>query len=131
MKKITMLIIAAFIVITSANSQTTDKIFKAVAWVYNNEEWQVVERSYPDNMYITMEGNDITISNESNSRFITYGDSRKENTDRYESYTWDAYDENHKKCIFSITKYFKVSGYSVFALYEKDHVAVQYIITEK
>ena len=131
MKKITMLIIAAFIVITSAIAQTKDKVSKSIAWVYENGKWEVVQRNYPDNMYVVMVGNNITINTETDSRYITYGDSKKENTDSYESDSWDAYDEHSKKCKFSITKYFNTPGYCVFVIYEEEHVAVQYTIAGK
>ena len=130
MKKITMLIIAAFIVITSANAQTADKIIKAIVWVKDKGEWVVNKRTYPETMYVVMVENDIRISNASDSRYITYGNPRKENTEDYDSRTWDAYDEESKKCTFTITIYHKVSGYSIFAIYEND-IAIQYVVAEK
>ena len=90
MKKITILIIAEFIVITSANIQTMDKVNKTVFWVYDKGEWVVNKRNYLENIYVVRIENDIRISNETDSRYITYGDSRKEKTDRYESDKWDA-----------------------------------------
>ena len=125
-----MLIIAAFIVITSANAQSLDKVSMAISWSYKNGEWVVLEKNYPETMYVMIIENTITISNKSNSRYITYGDFRKEEKKDYESHTWDAYDEDSRKCTFTVTNYFDTPGYSIFIIYKED-LAVQYTIAGK
>lgn len=124
MKKLITLIIAVFM-ITFANAQTFERVTKALYYTYENDKWIAGEPIYPNNMFIIMKGNYITITNAADSKYKTYGDSKKEKTKEYESSTWDAYDEQGKACKFTMTKYVDVEGYSVFITY--DLVAIQFI----
>lgn len=131
MKKVISLTIIASLFVMTSFSQTFDKVRKALYYTYEKEQWVAGTPTYPERMFIIIKGNDIKITNQSNSRYITYGDNRKENTKDYDSDTWDAYDQDGSTCTVMITKYFDAPGYSVFIMYADKNIAIQYITEEK
>jgi len=128
MKKVSTLLIGLFMTFTSF-SQSFQKVAKAVAYSYINNEWVTDRTTYPETMYVIINGSEIKVTNKTESKYITYGYPKKENTSEYESNTWDAYDQDGDPCSFSMTRYYETEGYSIFVMYKR--VAVQYIIAGK
>jgi hypothetical protein len=110
-------------------SQSFDKVEKAIVYSYQNDNWVTEQTTYPERMFIIIEGSEIRITNKTESKFVTYGYPKKENTKDYESNTWDAYDKDGVSCRFSITNYYNYEGYSVFIMYNR--AAIQYIVSKK
>lgn len=127
MKIITLLI--GLFMTTISLSQSFDKVEKAIFYTYKYGDWVTEKTTYPEGMFVIMNGYEIKITNQNESKFITYGIPKKENTSEYESNTWDAYDKDGDRCLFVMTKYYNTDGYSIFIMYNK--MALQYIISKK
>ena len=77
-------------------------------------------------MFVIMDGYNIKITNEAESKYITYGSPTKNTTSEYESYTWDCYDKDGNQCLFIMKKFF---GYERMAMtFILNNVALEYIV---
>lgn len=101
MKKITLLAITLLLTITSF-SQSFDKIIKATKLQWINEEWKIVSTGYPNDMFVIINQDEITIGN---YKFKTYDNPERNIYNTHICYTWKAINENAEKCIFMMKKF--------------------------
>jgi hypothetical protein len=107
-------------------SQSFNKVYCATPYLYQYGEWVKGESNYPERMYVIIDGYNIKVTNQAESKYVTYGSPTNKTTSEYESYTWDAYDKNGTQCIFIIKKYF---GYErKIMTFIVDKFAIEYIV---
>jgi hypothetical protein len=125
MKKLTLIAFALFL-FNAVNAQTFNKVIKATAYKYQNDEWVEIESSSPERMFIIIEGYNIKITNQEQASIITYGDADTKKTSEYQSSTWDAYDKDGKQCLFTIKKYYAYERFIISIMYSK--YLIEYIV---
>ena len=97
MKKLILLL--TFIgIATYCHSQTFKKVFKSVYSEYRNGEWVDELVKYPDELYLIMDGNEITINNQTEAKYKTYGDVRRTYYTTHTANFWNALDKNGRNC---------------------------------
>lgn len=107
-------------------SQNFNKVYCATPYYYQYGEWVKGKTNYPERMFVIIDGYNIKITNEAESRYITYGNPTKNTTSEYESYTWDCYDKDGSQCIFIMKKYY---GYERTVMtFMIDKLALEYIV---
>lgn len=126
MKKI-KLIILSLLITTFCHAQSYNKIYKTTFMRYVNREWVDVESNYPQKMFVILKNDIVTITNEAETKIVTYGTPEKKFTDDGQTWSWDAYDEEGSRCKF-VMKQFYDSKNSIFTLaYFQKNIAFQYI----
>lgn len=110
-------------------SQDFNKVYRATVYFYRYGEWVKGESNYPERMYVILDGYNIKITNESESRYVTYGNPSKNKTSEYEANTWNAYDKKGDQCLFIIKKYYAYERLEMTILYEG--IALEYIVDVK
>lgn len=128
MKKIKLLLL--FLVISLVGfSQNFNKVYKSTClkYSYQQQKWNDVMAKYPENMYITINGNDIKINNESQSHFKTYGVPEKSTYETHLAYSWDCLDKEGNSCTF-IMKKFNSGDLVLSFLYSSEKIMFEYII---
>jgi hypothetical protein len=82
-------------------------------------------------LIFTLDGSDLYIDDKANTHIKTYGKSREkegynDDGDEFVSYSWDAYDEKNRSCIFSMTLFKKLKIVTYVIRY--NDVAFRYYI---
>ena len=107
-------------------SQSFNKVYMATPYFYRYGEWVKGETNYPERMYIILEGSIVKITNEDDSKYVTYGNPTKNTTKDYTSQSWDAYDKDGKQCLFVMKNYFSYERMIMNVIYDK--IALEFIV---
>jgi hypothetical protein len=126
MKKI-LLIVSLLLVTTFCHSQSFNKVIKATFIKYVNGRWIDGESSYPDNMFIIMEGSEIKITNNVESKFVTYGECQKINNKDFTCYTWNCYDKKGNDCTFMMKKPYEGNTLVFMFIYSSINFGLEYV----
>jgi hypothetical protein len=129
MKKLFALLITLSIA-TYCHAQKFYKVYKATYMEYTNHEWVDVRTNYPEKMYVIMDGYNIKITNEYESKYITYGDGETTTYPTHQTFSWSCYDANGNNCDFMIKKFNEGSTY-VYITYLSKGYAFEYQIDNK
>jgi hypothetical protein len=97
MKKL-LAIITFMAISTYCHSQTFKKVFKSIYSEYKNNEWVDQLVNYPDALYLILNGNEITINNQTEAKYVTYGDVRRTYYPTHTASFWNALDKNGRSC---------------------------------
>jgi hypothetical protein len=129
MKKLTLILVFLFASILTI-AQDFNKVYKSSFSQYRNDHWEVVDKftQYPDNMYITLNGNDIRINNKGESHFKTYGDVKIDYYDTHTCYSWDCLDKEGYSCLFLIKKFTETGNMIMSFAYFKENMLFEYVI---
>lgn len=71
---------------------------------YINEQWVDKDYTYPNKMFVIVEGYNVKITNESESKFILYGEMETSTYSTHTTYSWDCYDKDGRSCRFILKK---------------------------
>jgi hypothetical protein len=104
MKKI-KLVLLSILICSIAFSQNFNHIYKSVYSEFNGYEWVTKSSAFPTDMYLVLNGNDISINNNDNSKFKTYGSSTKDEYDTHTCYSWRCVDKDGRDCMFLMKRY--------------------------
>ena len=126
MKKL-LLVVTLLLVTTFCYSQSFNKVYKATYIKYINGRWVDGESTYPESMFIIMEGSEIKITNESESKFITYGDYQKTSYNDFVCYSWNCYDKKGNDCTFMMKKPYEGKRMVLMFIYSSLNVGLEYI----
>ena len=120
------LTILALIISTFCYSQSYNKISKCVFIKYDGTQWVDKDVNYPEKIFVILNHNEVSITNEAQTKIITYGDAEKKKYEDGEVSMWDAYDGDGKNCVFMM-KYFYGTRTIVYTLaYLKQGYGFQY-----
>ena len=107
-------------------SQSFNKVYCATPYYYQYGEWVKGEANYPERMYVIIDGSNIKVTNQAESKYVTYGSPTKTTKSDYESYTWDAYDKDGTQCLFIMKKYYQYERSIMTFMVDK--FAIEYIV---
>ena len=107
-------------------SQSFNKVYMATPYYYQYGDWVKGESNYPERMYIILDGYNIKITNDAESKYVTYGNPVKNTTKEYTSQSWNAYDKDGKQCLFIMKSYFGYERMVMSVLYDK--IALEFIV---
>ena len=130
MKKIKSIIVALFFC-SLAYSQSFNKVIKSSYSEYYNGEWVTKLKQYPEGLYITMKGNDITINNDADSHYITQGDYKKDEYDSHICYTWNCINKTGESCLFMLKMAKDKSWTMVAFVFSEKHEMYEYLIDKQ
>ena len=131
MKKISLLILSALFA-TVSFSQDFNKVYRCSYIKYVNERWVDESTNYPEGMYIFLDGNEIKITNDKQSKFVTYGNPVQKKYEGYVCNTWDAYDKEGRDCQFIMKYFYEKKIYVFMFMYYKYNTGFEYeIVAEK
>lgn len=126
MKKLLTLI--AFLTITNSGySQSFRKVQKSIYIEYINGRWVESLVKYPDDMYIMMYKNEISINNQSDAKYYTYGSPERQYFYTHTTYTWDAYDKKGRNCTIMMKTSESSSVMNLEVLYLRESYGFEYI----
>jgi hypothetical protein len=104
MKKITMILVALMLTITGF-SQSVNKVSKAQYLVYEGGTWITKTSKRPSNMFVILDKDNVSITNEARSRYVTYGEPEKVTYETFVCYTWSCVDSKGKDCSFLLKNF--------------------------
>ena len=107
-------------------SQNFNKVYSATPYYYRYGEWVKGEVNYPERMFVILDGNNIKITNQAESKYVTYGNPTKSSTSEYTSATWDCYDKEGNQCVFIMKKYYQYER--MVMTFITDNIALEYIV---
>jgi hypothetical protein len=125
MKKVSKILAILLFITTIGFSQNFNKVYKANNYYYANGDWNLLESNYPERVFIITDKNIIKITNQSESRYATYGDAMKLEKADYQQMSWNAYDKDGKSCRIVIKNYHAYDRFSMDIIY--DNYALQFI----
>jgi chloramphenicol O-acetyltransferase len=97
MKKIIILLFAVFATLFTT-AQTFNKVTECRMEKYQDNRWVVVERSYPETMFVIIKDKNIKITNKEDSEYEVYGDPNVSKYDSHYAYAWSAVNKDAKTC---------------------------------
>lgn len=97
-------ILIAILLPLSIFSQSRFKVTKCSSDLYMGGSWVTFQTNYPKTMLLDVDGNVFRINNADHSVYTLTGDSTVNNYPEYITYTWNAYDKDHKDCHAMITQ---------------------------
>ena len=97
MKKIIILLFAVFATLFTT-AQTFNKVTECRMEKYQDNRWVVVERSYPETMFVIIKDKNIKITNQEESEYEVYGDPNVSKYDSHYAYAWSAVSKDAKTC---------------------------------
>lgn len=119
------ILVALLFVTTIGFSQNFHKVYKANAYSYTNGDWSIIESNYPERVFVILDKSEIKVTNQSESRYVTYGDANTLKKSEYEQTSWNAYDKDGKSCKIVLKLYYGYDRFSMDVIY--DEYAVQFI----
>lgn len=127
MKKAVLLVL---ITLTSiiGYSQKFEKVYRASVIKYDGSKWNSEKDVYPKNIFVITNGWEIKITNEAESKYITYGDVEKIKYEEFDCYSWDAYDKDGKVCQVIIKDFYKTKIQLMMFMYYSDSIGFEYEI---
>ena len=120
-----LLLVISILLTNIAFSQNFNKVYKSSYLIYEYGKWQTQQSLYPEGLYIILDGNEIKITNNKESKYITYGIPEKTKTDEYEYSIWNAYDKEGNSCSFIMKKFYNSDGFIMSFVYK--YYAFEYI----
>lgn len=99
MKKIILLLVFAITSVISY-SQNFNKVYRASYIKYEGGRWVDDVTRYPENMFLILDGSEVKITNESESKYITYGNPKITKYETHNCSTWSAYDQKGRDWCF-------------------------------
>jgi len=127
MKK-TILVIAFLTIATFGYSQSFSKVYKSIYIEYINGSWVERLSKYPDDMYVMFNKNEISINNESEAKYYTYGNSQKQYFYDHTTYTWNAFDKRGNSCVIMMKTSPTSPTTNLEVLYLKYNYGYEYIM---
>jgi hypothetical protein len=97
MKKIIILLFAVFTTLFTT-AQTFNKVTECRLEKYQDNKWVVVERTYPETMFVIIKDKNIKITNQEDSEYEVYGDPNVSKYDSHYAYAWSAVNKDAKTC---------------------------------
>ena len=97
MKKIIILLFAVFTTLFTT-AQTFNKVTECRLEKYQDNKWVVVERTYPETMFVIIKDKNIKITNQEGSEYEVYGDPNVSKYDSHYTYAWSAVNKDAKTC---------------------------------
>jgi hypothetical protein len=124
------ILITLFIALTSFVTKSQDfyKVSEVSYETYRNEKWNADQTTYPENMFLIMEGSTIKITDASNSKYVTYGKPTHREYSTHTATWWNAYDNDGKSCIAMI-KASNDNRDSYFVCFMYDKYMYSYVIS--
>lgn len=123
-----ILAIALTLFTTLSHSQSFSKVIKASVLQYNGSEWITTKTNYPESMFVILKGSEISITNESRSKYITYGDAVRNYRGNCSSTSWKAYDKDGDRCDFMMFKCDDNSNMLITVLYSRLDIGIEYTV---
>ncbi len=98
--------------------------------IYETGDWKSKKTTFPKDMYIKIDEQNISINNENESNYDIYGDCEKTNHTKHTTYTWSAYDKEGNDCtiMLKINKKSKASSISIY--YFEDLYGFEYYLKD-
>jgi hypothetical protein len=97
MKKIIILLFAVFATLFTT-AQTFNKVTECRMEKYQDNRWVVVEKTYPETMFVIIKDKNIKITNKEDSEYEVYGDPDVSKYDSHYAYAWSAVSKDAKTC---------------------------------
>ena len=127
MKKLLSLLLLA--VSLTSHSQSIDKVSEKHFLSYTGGEWRTISTTYPTDVHLVFNGSEIIVDGE-DRKIVTYGSPEKTDNPYNELYSWDAYDNNSRKCALIMLKYKGSKKYMVTIAYIYDNYGYEYIVND-
>lgn len=114
MKKVLLLI--CLFTTSLVYSQSTSKVTRVEVKVRDGNDFKTYRTTYPTDMELTIKGKVITVTNQTDSRYTTYGDGQRRVTTNYKETEWSALDEDGTRCRVALILY-NTGTFVVFVTY--------------
>ena len=134
MKKLTLLMIAIVISITSFSQASFYKVISVTYSQYIDSEWveQSTNNTESNNIFMIFNNSSIKVTNKNESSFVTYGDATDQDYPDHTAKIWTAYDKNGDDCYVMIKVLKKDAEYkSVSIVYNGKNECFEFIIQTK
>ena len=134
MKKLTLLMIAIVISITSFSQASFYKVISVTYSQYIDNEWveQSTNNTESNNIFMIFNNSSIKVTNKNESSFVTYGDATDQDYPDHTAKIWTAYDKNGNDCYIMIKKWKNnTENISVSAIYPDKSELFEYIVENK
>jgi hypothetical protein len=129
MKKL-FFILLALTFATLCHSQPSEpsisKVFRASLLKWNGQNWINQVNKFPETMFMTINGNIITLNTETTSKYYTYGEVQINNYDKYDCWSWSAFDINGKSCEVLLKYYWESKIMIAMFMYYKSNIGFEY-----
>jgi hypothetical protein len=97
MKKLFILLIAVFTTLFTT-AQTFNKVTECRLEKYQDNKWVVVEKTYPETMFVIIKDKNIKITNQEESEYEVYGEANVSKYESHYAYAWSAVSKDAKTC---------------------------------
>lgn len=119
---------ALTLIATLSHAQSFSRVIKASSIQYQNGSWVTTQTNYPESMFFIFNGSEVKITNESQSRFVTYGDPTRDYKGSCSSTTWKAYDKDGDRCSFMMFKCDDSRNMLITILYSRLDIGIEYVV---
>lgn len=127
MKSIKLLLLCLAISCLSY-AQNFNHIYKSIYSEHNGYEWVEITSAYPNDMYLILNGSDISINNDDKSKFKTYGSSRTSNYETHICYSWNCVDKDGRQCVFIMKRFISSNTWVMSFVYSDTKQMFEYIM---
>ena len=130
MKKIIILLFAVFTTLFTT-AQTFNKVTECRLEKYQDNKWVVVERTYPETMFVIIKDKNIKITNQEESEYEVYGEPDVSKYDSHYAYAWSAVTKDAKNCHVMIKTSLEDSKILEFAVFMDEMVYAYSFVRKK
>lgn len=102
MKKLSLIVVSLLLTMFAYSQPTFHKIVKATRCEFKNDKWVDVETKYVSDMFVIIDGFNITVGT---AKYRTYGDYEKSISDDHTTFTWKCVNSDGKSCYFMMKQF--------------------------
>lgn len=132
MKKILFLVLFSFVSLLTFSQSKFYSINKMTILSYVNEEWKEKETIVPENGFVIISGNKVTLINKNDKiNFLTYGEKTATDYTTHIATYWNAYDDGGKNCVVMVKKWKEKDLSTINIIYSEEGLGIELIIFEQ